>query len=510
MVEWENPVDHVSYQDRNRNILAHEFDAFEDRLTISSQKQSFRDWLKGSRYTTLGENTSSKKVLVIEDFPSLAITGPSEFQEILMSYAKRKQNPPLVLICSDDSSSRDSLLRTVFKSEFLSQLGIENITFNSATTTNLVKLLTRIGTEARGRDASVRVPDKSALESLCEATGGDIRAAINSLQFTCLNPSAGSVDYSSLFQSHQQNSSASKSKTKKSAKSTSRSKISSQSSVGCKDKTLDMFHALGKILYSKRQDVKESGYLPIHLEPMRRRVLEANPDEVFGLTCLSEEAFACFLHHNYPLFYSDIHETADMLANLSTADSLLQEWSATSGRMDVKEYGVSLVSRSIMFHNQTPSTVQGMRKLTKPEFYSINRKTESNKERLETVMTALHRCYTKKELSTVVIPGVSKLNRKPPGLRALLDLGTFPISSKYSTASSSSNNKGAAAGAADESKAKKPAKSEEEDFFLSEDDDFFEEFIEDLEFSEQSQNGQNKKDAASDSEDYVIEEYDSD
>ena len=56
-----------------------------------------------------------------------------------------------------------------------------------------------------------------------------------------------------------------------------------------------------------------------------------------------------------------------------------------------------------------------MRKLTKPEFYSNKRQTETNKERLETASVHLNRCYPKAELSTVILPGLTKIKHKYPG-----------------------------------------------------------------------------------------------
>ena len=181
----------------------------------------------------IGCNGSNGKLLLIEDFPSVALTNPAEFQEILKTYSKMKQNPPIVFICSDDSGSKDSLLKTVFKADFISSVDVENIVFNPANTTNVVKLLTKIASDAQKTKSNniVRVPDKSDLESLSESTGGDIRAAINALQFSCLNSSA--LDYSSIFNSNT-NTTSSKSTKSKTRKSTKSSKTSAQSTVGNK------------------------------------------------------------------------------------------------------------------------------------------------------------------------------------------------------------------------------------------------------------------------------------
>ena len=104
---------------------------------------------------------------------------------------------------------------------------------------------------------TAKVPDKSSLELLVESTNGDIRASINALQFSCLN---NLNDFSSIFQSD-----VSQSNTKKSKKVPIKKSVKSQSSVGIKDQSLVLFHALGKVLYAKREPEPETAALPSHL-----------------------------------------------------------------------------------------------------------------------------------------------------------------------------------------------------------------------------------------------------
>jgi len=488
IVEWENPVEVSSYKDWNRNILSGGFDNPEDRVSFTSQKQNFKDWLMGSRYATLEETSeSNSKLLVIEDFPSIAITNSSEFQDLILKYSKRRINPALVFICSEDNGSNSSLLRTVFKQDFLSSTGMEHIMFNPATTTNIVKLLTKVVSNLqKSKGSSLRIPDKSALESLSESTGGDIRAALNSLQFSCLTNSS-SNDFSTLFVSSEKPQKSTKSKSRKSSKSnvSNLTTKSSQSTVGCKDKNLDIFHGLGKILYAKREQEFEEGYLPTHLESKRRQKLEANPEAVFEMTSMEEEPFCCYLHHSYPHFYSDISEASKLMEYISLGDTLLQDW-GISGKINIKQYGVSMVSRAVMFNNQAQKASQGMRKFTKPDFYAANRNIQNNNLRLEGLGHNLQRLYPKKELSTVIIPSIGGMPRKPPGLKALQDLASFPISTrKVNTQLQASVC---------------------EDNFFDDDDELFAEFVDDLDFKE-SQSQERKDDF--ETEELDIQEYDS-
>jgi len=107
------------------------------------------------------------------------------------------------------------------------------------------------------KNISFQIPDKTSLESLVESSNCDIRACINALQFSCVQNIS---DFSSLFQSDE-----TQSTTKKSKKGSAKNSAKSQSSVGAKDQSLILFHALGKILYAKRETTPEKEHLPPHL-----------------------------------------------------------------------------------------------------------------------------------------------------------------------------------------------------------------------------------------------------
>merc|ERR1719500_557145 len=68
------------------------------------------------------------------------------------------------------------------------RVGGKTIAFNPVTSINMVKLLTRIALEESQKGGrKFRVPEKAALENLAESVGGDLRGAVNALQFSCLN-----------------------------------------------------------------------------------------------------------------------------------------------------------------------------------------------------------------------------------------------------------------------------------------------------------------------------------
>jgi len=300
------------------------------------------------------------------------------------------------------------------------------------TTTNITKLLTRILTEENKKNGNnkLQIPDKQALEQLCESTSGDIRASINALQFSCLDSLSSSLNnnLSSLFLSDSSTPKSKKSKKVAAGRGGKRQTAAAQSSVGCKDQNLGLFHALGKVLYAKRRPEKELEPLAPHLERHRRNKLEAVPEQVFDKACISEDGFANFLHHNYPAFYTSVQDVDRLASYLSEADLLLQDWGIT-GKMDIKEYGLSVSTRSIMFCNQNPAKVVGLRKMNKPELYAVKKKIDVNILNTETALGGLMISQPRKEVFTSTLPLLARI--KPPALpvhklATLVEIGRFP------------------------------------------------------------------------------------
>jgi len=422
--EWINPVVQVDYNQRGQDIVE-EYYRFEDRADYVPQEKLFNDWARQSKYPQLVGGGRGKLVL-IEDFPDFALRKTAEFEGFLQKYARNVQNPALVLIHSEGAKGQEALTRTVFKPDNLTKLGITTISLNAATNTNISKLLTKIVSEENKRGQSrLKLPDKQALEMLCESTGGDIRASINALQFSCLDSQHSlNNNIGSMFQSENSIPSSKKTSKKQAVKRPSKS----QSSVGCKDQNLGLFHALGKVLYAKRGPEPETEPLPAHLEKHRRNNLQAVPEQVFEKACISEDGFCSFLHHNYPSFYTSVQDTDRLARYFSDCDLLLQEWGST-GKMDVKEYGLSVCARAVMFCNQNPAKVQGLRKMHKPELYAVKKKIDSNILSVENALGGLYISQSRIELFSSTIPLLAKLKPKcipAHKLAGVLEIGRFP------------------------------------------------------------------------------------
>lgn len=96
------------------------------------------------------------------------------------------------------------------------------------------------------------MPDKAALEQLCSGSSGDIRSAINSLQFSCFTGELSLEKH--LWASKKGKAPKPLPRTKGRARSAKSTEVLEESpAIGGKDASLFLFRALGKILYCKRE-----------------------------------------------------------------------------------------------------------------------------------------------------------------------------------------------------------------------------------------------------------------
>ncbi len=239
---------------------------------------------------------------------------------------------------------------------------MDQIQFNPVAPTNLVKALTSIA-QAEQKNVHFSIPDKASLTALATSVNGDIRGAINALQFACLQgecfareqalvcnrPKSGrlqglnasvffsesgrSSDLSKVFEGASSLvSSSSKSGKRKRNNNSISSKLEplKLASIGGKDPSLDLFHAIGKVLYCKRTDFAEAARLPASLKNKSRKELIINPEELLENVPISQDGFIAFLHENYTDFCCDIKDLSVAADNLSKSDPFFHEWTVSS------------------------------------------------------------------------------------------------------------------------------------------------------------------------------------
>eukprot|EP01105_Mastigella_eilhardi_P022018 TRINITY_DN538_c1_g1_i6.p1 TRINITY_DN538_c1_g1~~TRINITY_DN538_c1_g1_i6.p1 ORF type:complete len:182 (+),score=45.39 TRINITY_DN538_c1_g1_i6:531-1076(+) len=144
-------------------------------------------------------------------------------------------------------------------------------------------------------------PSAKALAALAVNSGGDIRAAINALQFFCLNNN-GSADapYAATVAA------------------TEAARKPAGLSIGSRDLTLSIFHAIGKIIYAKRLPCSEDRST---VDPTFRAPLKCLPEEVVDKLSILAPMFLSFVHENYLSLFTDIADVAGALSYLSLADT---------------------------------------------------------------------------------------------------------------------------------------------------------------------------------------------
>ncbi|GFT13808.1 cell cycle checkpoint protein RAD17 [Nephila pilipes] len=341
-----------------------------------------RFMLHSSKYSLVSNH---KKVILVEEFPNALVRNPVEFHSIIRKYSLNNKYPAIFII--SDNAKGESEENRLFPKDLQSSLKIANISFNPIAPTMVMKILLRINNSSKLNSGCMKL-SKTQLENIASDSKGDIRNAINTMQFLSMTQSTEpkSVQKKDL-----------------SAKSSESEECASK-----RDSSLFLFHALGKILYSKRDPSlkSERDVLPTAVKSLERDPLISNPEEVYQQTSISADGFNLFLQENYLSFIEDIKIVSNAALWLSEADVLSSFW---NGQDTLKEYAVSLASRGLMF-NIVSCSGKRWRPLHKPQFY------ENNKKRNHLINNLKHTfkgtCLSMREIQIDLVPFINKLQTK--------------------------------------------------------------------------------------------------
>ncbi|XP_030647483.1 cell cycle checkpoint protein RAD17 [Chanos chanos] len=416
--EWSNPSTTSDYRADDAYTRVFDPDSRFNSFHGSSQTGAFQEFLlranKYSRLQMSGDSQSTEhKIILIEDFPNQFYRQPSCLHDILRRFV-RTGRCPLVFIVSD-SLSGDRGSRLLFPKDVQEELGIHNISFNPVAPTSMMKVLSRIVTLEAGKGSGrIAVPDRASLELLCSGSAGDIRSAINSLQFSTL------TDHSleKGLWAGKKGKPASSSR-KGSVKGRRKSKVhratemtEDSQAIGGKDASLFLFRALGKILYCKREayEGSETPKLPSHLSEHQRDKLLIDPELVVERSHMSGEFFSLYLHQNYLDFFSDIEDVTRASEYLSAADFLTADWTS---RATMLEYGSSVATRGLIHSNSARSSATsqssvGFKPLHKPHWLHINKTYRENCLTAQSLFVSF--CLPPVSLLTELVPYLAQLN----------------------------------------------------------------------------------------------------
>ncbi|NXA04532.1 RAD17 protein, partial [Sapayoa aenigma] len=441
--EWTNPLS----LDFTKEDLRNMFGPDSNFHTFPSQAQAalFQDFLlranKYNKLQMLGESSENdKKLILVEDIPNQFYRDPSSLHGILRRFV-RTSRCPLVFIISDNFSG-DSNQRLLFPAEILEELCISNISFKPIAPTNMMKVLSRISAAevSRSREKNHAL-DRAALELLCRGCSGDIRSAINSLQFS----SVRDCSLEKEFWSRKKSSSTTKSEEaavskvrKKSQCDTSEDqyKLQGIQAVGGKDASIFLFHALGKIIYCKREPASEAEFpqLPAHLSEFRRDTLLIQPEDIVEKSHMSGTVFNLYLHQNYVDFFSDLDDVVRASEYLSTADVLCSNWST---RPVMENYSASVATRGVIHSNTSRAFAHqqagmGFRPLHKPQWFLINKKYQENCLAAKSLFSSF--CLPPECLQTELLPYLAMLAnpmRNQAQIAFIQDVGRLPQKRRF-------------------------------------------------------------------------------
>nr|XP_056703939.1 cell cycle checkpoint protein RAD17 [Euleptes europaea] len=430
--EWINPVLMDFRKDDFQDALNNDFQV----LPYQSQTVLFQEFLlRANKYTKLqmvGDiMKTEERLILVEDVPNHFYRDPSKLHEILRTFV-RTGRCPLVFIISDGASAASSQ-RSLFPKEIHQELCIANISFNPVAPTIMLKVLNRITTiEANTNGEKIDVPNKSSMELICKGCSGDIRSAINSLQFSSLKEC--SLE-NNLWSQRKGNSTL---KCDLLCKVKKKNSLEGQElqAVGSKDASIFLFHALGKILYCKREQIMELGFpcLPAHLSQHERSPLLVQPEDVIEKSHMPGDLFNLYLHQNYVDFFSDIEDLVRASEYLSTADLLCSNWDA---RPTLQEYSASVVARGMMHSNRARAFAHskggmGFRPLHKPQWFLINKKYQENCIAAKSLFSSF--CLPPLCLQTQLLPYLALLTnpmRNQAQITFIQDVGRLPLKKHF-------------------------------------------------------------------------------
>ncbi|KAI4130683.1 MAG: hypothetical protein LQ347_003287, partial [Umbilicaria vellea] len=295
-----------------------------------------------------GSQSIGKRVILLEEFPNtftrtssalqtfrssilqyLAANTPSGGPFISTRSEPYKNVTPVIMIISETlltstTASADSFTaHRLLGHEILNNPGTSVIEFNPIAATFLGKALDLVIQKEARQSGRRRAPGPAVLKSLGEI--GDVRSAIGSLEFLCVKGDDNS-EWSGRI-------AAKSKKGSKIAIAMTKMERESMEMVTQREATLGIFHAAGKVVYNKREEVAASApsmapppQPPDHLsQHVRLQVSQVDVNQLVDETGTDTPTFVAALHENYVLSCDDPSSTDvinDCIDALSDSDLL--------------------------------------------------------------------------------------------------------------------------------------------------------------------------------------------
>ncbi|KAK8138482.1 Rad17 cell cycle checkpoint protein [Apiospora sp. TS-2023a] len=367
LLEWRNPT--VSGSGIGFQSASAQFEEFMGRSGKFGQLDTDLDVPTTASISTATMNEDARKVILIEEFPNTftkSSTALQSFRSTILQYlaantpslaalgqpSSKAPITPVVMVISETlltttSASADSFTaHRLLGPEITRHPGAGIIEFNAIAPTLLAGALDLIVKKEARKSGRKRTPGPLVLKRLGEI--GDIRSAVSSLEFLCLKGD-DEADWGSR---------VTFAKPKRGAKDTvalTKGEQESLELVTQRESSLGIFHAVGKVVYNKRDEKPMSsqtpegkaevlpGFLAASARPKQSEVVV---DHLIDETGTDTHTFISALHENYvlscaPTGSSDQSSAVDYINEciefLSESD-LLCPTNDISGQANVTEH----------------------------------------------------------------------------------------------------------------------------------------------------------------------------
>ncbi|MBW0471423.1 hypothetical protein O181_011138 [Austropuccinia psidii MF-1] len=380
--------------------------SFSPTLSFSNDNQDFNH----STLTGCKKKTNNSKLLLVDDLPNLSHGETLRmFCDALRYHLNSPQNstPPLVVLISDTTvrhgenglgdvlaghqtrvfhSGRNSNLddrgistHIILPSDILQHPACCYVKLNAVSKALMRKLLNAVVDKIPY--LKTWKPSQKHIEMIIQASGGDIRAALNNLQLLHSNSDLA------LSLSQQKKNTLSE-----------KAPGCSQSFLTYRDDSLAIFHSLGKVLFNKRwgddlvDDSKDKRLrlptpddVPPFLQTFSRKQLKTDVDGLYSEMSVPVDRLIPYLHENYVPFTNQVEETSQVVEYLSLTDSTASLNHTGWARGPLSEfYQFQICIRGILLALPSPVSRRSQ-KFYKPVMWDHNREYLKNSQGLDLV-----------------------------------------------------------------------------------------------------------------------------
>ncbi|KAI6249330.1 Checkpoint protein rad17 [Erysiphe necator] len=398
VLEWRNPVGPLASSDGCLSMSA-QFDEFLGRGGIYGQLDISPVLEAASSVEKKNKMHERKSIILVEEFPSnLSSTSITlqAFQSSILQYLTTQTQKnyfssnknsihsvaPVVIVVSESLLSTSTTMTDSFTAykllgkTILQHPGLRTIEFNPIAPTFLTKALELVVQKESRKSGRKKTPGPRVLKQLGEI--GDIRSAICSLEFLCLRGDSDG-DWSAKVSF-----SSSKSKIKEAAM--TKMEKDSLELITKREFSLGIFHAVGKVIYNKRQDSPSSfsmdwntedlpSYISFHSRPKRPVVSVNNLIDEIGTDI---QTFIAALHENYVpscnaspscFEFSTLDHINGCIDALSDSDLLHPPWSESHTNLGndslySNEISFQIAVRGLLFSLPNPVSRKAQEAMT--------------------------------------------------------------------------------------------------------------------------------------------------